>query len=194
MPRPNYAEPFYWWGHPWRPTVPLPLPALVATAVLSTGEANFLVTALNEGQSLAVVSDASGAGKSTLLCALAASIQVEVPRIYIRGQYETFAFTDQVQPGSPPVLLLVNEVSSFLPVYCCGKSRDRLFGAEFARCQIAATFHAPSLDAFCDTWRQSGAGCSNLSRRAFDVTVFLGPEAIASKGSTSRVIKIQTAH
>jgi hypothetical protein len=189
-PRPDYQKPFYWWGDAWQPPTPATLPALVAGKMLTPENAAFLVDALNSGKSLAVVSDASGVGKSTLLWALAAQVRGDLPRIYIRGQYEPFAFAQLAEPQSPSALLMINEISPHLPVYCWGRVRDRLFGPEFAHFQKIATAHAPSAEAFFSGWCSwPGTGHIGVSR-PFDIAVFLNSED--RDRSWSKVNEIRT--
>lgn len=177
LPRPSYETPFYWWGYPSQAPSPPTLEALVAGGVLTRSEADFLVTALDDGKSLAVVSDTSGAGKSTFLWALTMSAQRDVSRIFVRGQYEPFAFRSLAEADSPPILLLINEVSPFLPVYCWGRVRDRLFGPEFSHVQKVATAHAASLDAFLGNADSSQNVPLDSAAPAFDVAVFLEPRS-----------------
>ncbi len=176
FPCPNYDKPFHWWGYAWPPPVPTTLAALVACQMLTADVSAYLVDALNTGKSLAVVSDASGAGKSTLLWALADAARGDLQRIYIRGQFEPFAFARPVQANSTPTILMINEVSPHLPVYCWGSVRDRLFGPEFARVQKAATAHASSLESYCLNWNTWSGLAHHSSAQPFDIAVFLSSD------------------
>lgn len=192
LPRPDYEQPYHWWGVSWQRPAPLTLSALIARNVLTVTEANFLVGELNAGQSIAVVSDVSGAGKSTLLWALTTALRKDLRRIFIRGQYEPFAFDRPASTHSQLPLLMINEISPHLPVYCWGAVRDRLFGADFARYQKAATFHAPSLEAFQWDRSRSFADASLADREAFGITLFLGLVAGDDPHAAFRVTDIRT--
>lgn len=188
-PYPDYQKPFHWWGYVWPTPSPATLAALITGQMLTLEHAALLIEALNSGKSLAVVSDAPRAGKSTLLWALATAARVDVPKIYIRGQYEPFAFDHPVETSSASAILMINEVSPHLPVYCWGPVRDRLFGLEFAHLQKVATAHASSLTAFVSSWNSwSGPGRDRLNK-PFDFGVFLSSDERGH--SPSRVSEIR---
>src|SRR5690606_18836160 len=96
--------------------------------------------------SLVVAAGPRGVGKTTLLTALLAGYPEGSRHVYLRGCYESFAFLDDPSVVPSNSLLLVNELSSHLPVYLWGVGVRRLFQAAHQGYTFAATAHATAIE------------------------------------------------
>ena len=140
--RPEYERPFHWWGPGPAPTASPALADLVASEVVSLDMAAVLCAALAQRRSLTVIGGPSGLGKSTLLHALLPWLPEGTRRVYLRGCYETFAFSQDHR--FPPVssVMLANEISPHLPVYLWGPAVRRVLALRVAGYPLLATAHA----------------------------------------------------
>ena len=139
-PQAPWRQPYYWWGPAWAKADAVPLSDQIGRGVLTQSEANALCDVLLLGKPLIIAAPGSGCGKSSLLWSLVASLPNAIERIFIRGVTEPFDFVDHRHEG--PRLLLVNELSPFLPTYCWGESARRTVNLIDTGFGFAATMHA----------------------------------------------------
>ncbi len=142
----NYDEPFAWWGPVWEPPPERTLLDLLRDGTLTPEIAALLWGALTRRASLVVAAGPRGVGKSTLLNALLACYPAASRNLYLRGCYETFAFLEDPAVGPATSVLLVNELSSHLPVYLWGPGVRHLFQAAGQGLTFAATAHATRIE------------------------------------------------
>lgn len=79
-------------------------------------------------------------GKTTLLSALVAFLPPDTRPIFLRGLSETFDYAREADPAHS--YLLVNELSSHLPVYLWGAKATRMFQTLQAGFGLGTTMHA----------------------------------------------------
>ncbi len=119
---------------------------LIRAGVLSADVATLLVSVVARRKSLIVVAAGSGVGKSTLLTALLPHVPLDTRQIVLRGTYEAFDF--RLDPTVVPreSVLIINEISPYLPLYLWGPALRR--GLRFGREGYAfhATAHAESVE------------------------------------------------
>ena len=94
--------------------------------------------------SLLIAAEHPHSGKTTTLTALLDYLPAGTRRIFVRGWSETFDFLKQTRPED--TLLLVNELSSHLPVYLWGPKAVRLFTELGRGYALGSTLHADSAD------------------------------------------------
>lgn len=142
----DWSHPFHWWGSQWSIPNGNTLRDLVESEAITIHLATLFRTLMRLRTSIFVVSRSGGAGKSTLLRALLEELSPDIQRVFIRGSYEPFDFTESTVPTSS--VICVNEISPHLPIYLWGPP-VRTF-LEFARVgyQLAATMHASSIEEF----------------------------------------------
>jgi len=113
---------------------------------MSADVATLLVSVIARRKSLLVVAAGSGVGKSTLLTALLPHVPLDTRQIVLRGTYEAFDF--RLDPTVVPreSVLIINEISPYLPLYLWGPALRR--GLRFGREGYAfhATAHAESVE------------------------------------------------
>jgi hypothetical protein len=132
--------PMEWWGPFAAHGQALTLVDLVAAGMLTARQAALLWTAVERGDSLCIAAGPSGAGKSTTLTSLLGAIPGARRRVFIRGMYETFAFRRELRADQ--AVLLVNEISPHLPIYCWGDAVRGLLQSGRDGYQVLATAHA----------------------------------------------------
>lgn len=138
----NHVPP-EWWG-PFGAVGPaLTLVDLVAGGILTVQHAAWLWTEVEQGRSVCIAAGPSGAGKTTILTCLVDAIPLARHRIYLRGMYETFAFRRQIEPDQ--AVLLVNEISPHLPVYCWGDAVRGVLQCARDGFQMLSTIHAATV-------------------------------------------------
>ena len=94
--------------------------------------------------SLLIAAEHPHSGKTTTLTALLDYLPARARRIFVRGWSETFDFLEQTRPDE--TLLLVNELSSHLPVYLWGPKAVRLFSTLQRGYALGSTLHADSAE------------------------------------------------
>lgn len=147
-PAPNYGEPFHWWGHRWDTPTPLGIAELLRNETVDASSGALIWAGLERHWSIAVIGGPTGAGKSTLLWGLLDLLPPERRRIYLRGNFETFAFLRDKAFDASTSILLANELSPYLPVYLWGATLRQLLDEADGGAQIAATAHADSVAEF----------------------------------------------
>jgi hypothetical protein len=154
-----------WWGYHWSPPHPLTVPELIAAGSLDAELAALLWLWLEARQPLLVAAGPPLAGKSTTLAALFDFLPAGTRRVFVRGVGETFDWlpdaselgwrTDGHPVAPAPAIaaadprqayILVNELSSHLPIYTWGEQARVVLRAAGRGYGIAATLHAISLE------------------------------------------------
>ena len=115
---------------------------LVTGGVVEPWQAALLWTEVERGGSVCIAAGPSGAGKTTTLTALFDAIHPRKRWIFVRGMYETFAFRRETRAEDG--VLLVNEISAHLPIYCWGDAVRGVLQSARDGYQVLATIHALS--------------------------------------------------
>lgn len=100
---------------------------------------------MERGRSIILAADPPGAGKTTILTAMLAFAKPEAAVYFTQGWGETFRLP-RIEPGGPPVYLLVNEMSDHLPVYSWGPYVAHTFELASHGYAFASTMHADTVD------------------------------------------------
>ena len=139
-----YARPYAWWGWHWSPPVPLSIVEIVSAGTIDRRVAAVLWLLLGSRRSLLLASDPPMSGKTTLLSALLPFLPDETSIVFLRGLSETFDYTREGDPRS--TYLLVNELSSHLPVYLWGRKATQMFRTLREGYGCGATMHADDVE------------------------------------------------
>ena len=91
-------------------------------------------------RSILLASEPPMSGKTTVLSALVAFLAVDTQPVFVRGLSETFDYAKSVDPDKG--YLLVNELSSHLPVYLWGAKATRMFRTLAQGFGLGTTMHA----------------------------------------------------
>ena len=140
----DYDIPVGWWGWNWDPPVPMSITEIVRAGNMDARTAALCGLAIAAHGSLLIAAEHPHSGKTTTLTALLDYLPTATRRIFIRGWSETFDFLTQTRPTD--ALLLVNELSSHLPVYLWGPKAVRLFSELRRGYALGSTMHADSAD------------------------------------------------
>src|SRR5258706_9857601 len=140
----DYDVPIGWWGWNWEPPVPMSITEIVQAGNMDTRTAALCGMVIAAHGSLLISAEHPHSGKTTTLTALLDYLPLATRRIFVRGWSETFDFLEQTRPQE--TLLLVNELSSHLPVYLWGPKAVRVFETLRAGYALGSTLHADSAD------------------------------------------------
>lgn len=140
----EYARPYAWWGWHWSPPVPLSIVEIVDGGTLPRRLAALLWLLMETRRSVLLASEPPMSGKTTLLSALLAFLPPDTSPIFLRGLSETFDYASEADPRRS--YLLVNELSSHLPVYLWGPKATRMFHTLAAGFGLGTTMHADDVD------------------------------------------------
>ena len=140
----DYDIPVGWWGWNRDPPVPMSITEIVRAGNMDARTAALCGLAIAAHGSLLIAAEHPHSGKTTTLTALLDYLPTATRRIFIRGWSETFDFLTQTRPTD--ALLLVNELSSHLPVYLWGPKAVRLFSELRRGYALGSTMHADSAD------------------------------------------------
>ena len=140
----DYDVPVGWWGWNWEPPVPMSITEIVQAGNMDARTAALVGMAIEAHGSLLIAAEHPHSGKTTTLTALLDYLPAATRRIFVRGWSETFDFLAQTRPAR--TLLLVNELSSHLPVYLWGPKAVRLFSTLRSGYALGSTLHADSAD------------------------------------------------
>jgi energy-coupling factor transporter ATP-binding protein EcfA2 len=181
-PAPNYDEPFYWWGHRWETPDPLGAAELLRNGTIDPISGALLWSELARRKSIAVIGGPAGAGKSTLLWALLDFLAPKTRRIYLRGNFEAFAFLNDDGYDASSSVLLANELSPHLPVYVWGATLARLLDRAVGEPQVAATAHAESIAEFVSLLASSPMRIPTRQIARFDLVALVKQSDEARSG------------
>jgi len=140
----DYDVPVGWWGWNWDPPIPMSITEIVRAGNMDARTAALCGMAIEAHGSLLISAEHPHSGKTTTLTALLDYLPVRARRVFVRGWSETFDFLEQTRPAD--TLLLVNELSSHLPVYLWGPKAVRLFSELRRGYALGSTMHADSAD------------------------------------------------
>jgi len=159
----DYDIPIGWWGWNWEPPVPMSITQLVEAGNMDARTAALCGMAIESHGSMLIAAEQPHSGKTTTLTALLDFLPNATRRIFVRGWAETFDFLGQTRPEA--TLLLVNELSSHLPVYLWGSKAVRVFETLRRGYALASTLHADSCDeALAQLVGELGVDRSDLTR------------------------------
>lgn len=136
----EYAQPYAWWGFHWSPPVPLSLVEIVEAGTLDRRAAALLILLIESRRSIVLASEPPMSGKTTLLSALVPFLPEDTRPLFLRGLAETFDYVRDADPRTS--YLLVNELSSHLPVYLWGSKATRMFRTLASGFGVGTTMHA----------------------------------------------------
>jgi hypothetical protein len=140
----DYDVPVGWWGWNWEPPVPMSITEIVQAGNMDARTAALVGMVIEAHGSLLIAAEHPHSGKTTTLTALLDYLPVTTRRIFVRGWSETFDYLAQTRPRE--TILLVNELSSHLPVYLWGPKAVRLFSTLRSGYALGSTLHADSAD------------------------------------------------
>jgi hypothetical protein len=140
----DYDVPVGWWGWNWEPPIPMSITEIVRAGNMDARTAALCGMAIAAHGSLLIAAEHPHSGKTTTLTALLDYLPVSTRRIFVRGWSETFDFLSQTRPDD--TLVLVNELSSHLPVYLWGPKAVRLFSELGRGYALGSTLHADSAE------------------------------------------------
>ena len=140
----DYDAPIGWWGWNWEPPVPMSITEIVQAGNMDTRTAALCGMAIESHGSLLIAAEQPHSGKTTTLTALLDYLPLATRRIFVRGWSETFDYLTHTRPEE--TLLLVNELSSHLPVYLWGPKAVRVFRTLRAGYALGSTLHADSAE------------------------------------------------
>lgn len=140
----EYSQPFAWWGWHWSPPVPLSIVEIVDAGTVDRGTAALLWLLVEARRSIVLASEPPMSGKTTVLSALTSFLPAGTRPIFLRGLSETFDYARDADPRSS--YLLVNELSSHLPVYLWGAKATRMFRTLASGFGVGTTMHADDVD------------------------------------------------
>ena len=136
---------------------------IVAAGNMDARAAALCGMAIEAHGSLLIAAEHPHSGKTTTLTALLDYLPTRARRIFVRGWSETFDFLQQTEPQE--TLLLVNELSSHLPVYLWGPKAVRLFTTLQRGYALGSTLHADSAEeALAQLTGELGVAPADLAR------------------------------
>lgn len=140
----EYARPYAWWGWHWSPPVALSIVEIIAAGTIDRRVAAVLWLLLGSRRSVLLASDPPMSGKTTLLSALVPFLPAQTRIVFLRGLSETFDYAREGDPRAS--YLLVNELSSHLPVYLWGRKATQMFQTLREGYGVGATMHADDVE------------------------------------------------
>lgn len=140
----DYDVPVGWWGWNWEPPVPMSVSELLAAGNLDARTAALCWMVLEAHGSLLIAAEQPHSGKTTTVTSFLDFLPNETRRVFVRGWAETFDFVGQTDPRR--TLLLVNELSSHLPVYLWGRKAVKTFRTLRSGYALVGTLHADSAE------------------------------------------------
>jgi hypothetical protein len=159
----DYDVPVGWWGWNWDPPIPMSITEIVGAGNMDARAAALCGMAIEAHGSLLIAAEHPHSGKTTTLTALLDYLPTGARRIFVRGWSETFDFLQQTEPAQ--TLLLVNELSSHLPVYLWGPKAVRLFNTLQRGYALGSTLHADSAEeAIAQLTGELGVAPADLAR------------------------------
>jgi hypothetical protein len=182
----DYEIPVAWWGWSWEPPVPMSITELVAARDLDARTAALCWLVMAGHGSILIAAEQPHTGKTTTLTALLDLLPDRAARVYLRGGAETFDFLGAARPLR--TVLLVNELSSHLPVYLWGAKALRLFRALGDGYALAGTLHADSAaETIAQLRDELGVAAADLAR--VDLVAVMRIEGTAD-GVARRIVSV----
>jgi len=147
----DYAQPYAWWGWHWSPPVPMSIVEIVEAGTVSPRMAALLWVLIEARRSIVLASEPPMSGKTTLLSSLVVFLAADTQPVFVRGLSETFDYARIIDPKRG--YLLVNELSSHLPVYLWGAKATRMFRTLSDGFGLGTTLHADDVAEVLDQLR-----------------------------------------
>lgn len=141
----EHEEPFGWWGWHWQPAVPMSIMQIIDAGSTDTDMMAVLWAMLARRASILVAAEPPMAGKTTTLTALLDLMPPQSRRVYLRGHYETFDFTNEKDIVPHNTYVLANEMSDHLAVYLWGSRIYKTFELIPKGYAIGSTMHAETV-------------------------------------------------
>ncbi len=183
----DYDVPVGWWGWNWEPPVPMSIIEIVRAGNMDTRTAALCGMVLEAHGSLLIAAEHPHSGKTTTLTALLDYLPERVRRVYVRGWSETFDFLRQTRPEE--TILLVNELSSHLPVYLWGPKAVRTFATLRRHYALGSTLHADSAEeAVAQLTGELGVAAEDLGR--VDLLMVMRIYGTSRGGHARRVVSL----
>lgn len=183
----DYDVPVGWWGWNWEPPVPMSITEILRAGNLDARTAALCGMAIEAHGSLLIAAEHPHSGKTTTLTALLDYLPERVRRVYIRGWSETFDYLRQTRPQD--TILLVNELSSHLPVYLWGPKAVRTFATLRRGYAIGSTLHADSAEeTVAQLTGELGVAAEDLGR--VDLLMVMRIYATTRGGHARRVVSL----
>jgi hypothetical protein len=148
----EYAQPYAWWGWHWSPPVPMSIVEIIEAGTLSRRLAAVLWLLLESRRSIVLASEPPMSGKTTTLSALIPFLPSDTRLVFLRGLSETFDYTKH--GAASQTYLLVNELSSHLPVYLWGRKATQMFRTLGGGYGMATTMHADDAEGVLSQLRE----------------------------------------
>lgn len=159
----DYDVPVGWWGWNWEPPVPMSITEIVRAGNMDPRTAALCGMAIESHGSLLISAEEPHSGKTTTLTALLDYLPHRIRRIFVRGWAETFDYLEQT--AADETILLVNELSSHLPVYLWGPKAVRVFDTLGRGYALGSTLHADSAEeAVAQLTGELGVPVADLAR------------------------------
>jgi hypothetical protein len=185
----DYDIPVGWWGWNWDPPVPMSITEIVRAGNMDARTAALCGMTIESHGSLLIAAEHPHSGKTTTLTALLDYLPARTRRIFVRGWSETFDFLSQTRPQE--TLLLVNELSSHLPVYLWGHKAIRLFSELRRGYALGSTLHADSAtEAIAQLTGELGVDAEDLAR--IDLLMVMRMYATSRGGYARRVVSLHS--
>jgi hypothetical protein len=185
----DYDVPVGWWGWNWEPPVPMSITEIVQAGNMDARTAALCGAAIEAHGSLLIAAEHPHSGKTTTLTALLDYLPASTRRVFVRGWSETFDFLEQTRPAE--TLLLVNELSSHLPVYLWGPKAVRLFGTLRSGYALGSTLHADTAEeAIAQMTGELGVAPADLAK--VDLLMVMRIYGTTHGGHARRVVSLHT--
>jgi len=185
----DYDVPVGWWGWNWEPPVPMSITEIVQAGNMGARAAALCAMAVEAHGSLLIAAEHPHSGKTTTLTALLDYLPASTRRIFVRGWSETFDFLAQTRPAE--TLLLVNELSSHLPVYLWGPKAVRVFSTLRSGYALGATLHADTAEeAVAQMTGELGVATADLAK--IDLLMVMRIYGTTHGGHARRVVSLHT--
>jgi hypothetical protein len=185
----DYDVPVGWWGWNWEPPVPMSITEIVQAGNMDARTAALCGMAIEAHGSLLIAAEHPHSGKTTTLTALLDYLPASTRRIFVRGWSETFDFLTQTRPDE--TLLLVNELSSHLPVYLWGPKAVRVFSTLRSGYALGSTLHADTAEeAVAQITGELGVAPADLAK--IDLLMVMRIYGTTHGGHARRVVSLHT--
>ena len=131
--------------------MPMSIVEIVEAGTVSPRMAALLWVLIEARRSIVLASEPPMSGKTTLLSSLVVFLAADTQPVFVRGLSETFDYARIIDPKRG--YLLVNELSSHLPVYLWGAKATRMFRTLSDGFGLGTTLHADDVAEVLDQLR-----------------------------------------